>query len=397
MSKYLLLFCFVGFSLGQLGRITLADGVAVTLLDIAVFFFVSYSLIRASREKRKYSAKLLWPIGLFAAACIISLAVNFFLLTSDQFAVALLYLVRWLLYAGVYLSIVLYKSLKEKELVIYLLGAGIVHLLIGAVQYFFYPDLRKLYHLGWDDHLYRLVGGLIDPNYQGALFVLLFILLFIIIIDWIRRYKSREFVISAFLLLITIIEIVLTYSRSSLVMLGTGLATLFLFLGNKKLILLSSGCVVLFIIIFSNTFIEGLNPFRTASISARFSSMREAVTIIKDNSVFGVGFNAYRYAQHRYGFRESERWQTSHADAGTDNSFLFVFATTGIVGLLAYVYLLRNMLQLARSKIKKTAILPLTAFVSITALIVDSFFVNSLFYTFFMFWIWVLVGFTENR
>lgn len=396
MNRYFFICCFVGVALGQLVRFPISDGVAVTLLDASVLLFVGNFLVGFITKKQKIRASLSYPIFLFVAACILSLLVNLFLYMPSQIGVASLYLVRWLLYAGVYFAVLQYKELQEKELIFLLLGTGVVQLIGGLWQYYFFPDLRVLYYLGWDDHLYRLIGVFIDPNYQGAMFVLLFIVLLGLFIQHIKKKHVRFFGIGIMLLL-SLSEIVLTYSRSALVMLTASFGTFFFFLGNKKLLLMLLGVALFFVIIFSNTYIEGLNPFRTASIFARISSMKEAVIIIKDNPVFGVGFNTFRYAQNAYGLRVSERWQTSHADAGTDNSFLFVLATTGIVGFSAYLYLLSRMLLLAKKHISKKTIIPLITFTSLVGIIVDSFFVNSLFYSFFMFWMWALVGFTENN
>lgn len=396
MNRILLIFCFVGLSLGQLARITLTDGVAFTLLDVAVVLFVGYSAYDMVRKKERLKGVLLFPIGLFVAACIISLLVNLPLLLPDQFLVAVLYLFRWVLYAGVYFSIVRLR-IKDAELIRYFIFAGIVQLFIGIIQYFYFSDLRKIYYLGWDDHLYRLVGAFIDPNYQGAFFVLLFILLFIQLVKNIKKYRRPYFIVSACLTLLTLTGIVLTYSRSALVMLAVSLIGLLMTIGNKKLVIGLSVCTLVFVILFSNTYIEGLNPFRTASVYARISSVKEVSTIIADNPVFGIGFNAFRYAQHRYGYRTSERWQVSHADAGTDNSFLFVFATTGILGLLAYLNIVKESIRLCILKMKKSNMLPVITCISLIGLIVDSFFVNSLLYSFFMFWIWILLGATESR
>ena len=96
----------------------------------------------------------------------------------------------------------------------------------------------------------------------------------------------------------------------------------------------------------SDTSVEGLNPFRTVSSGERLKSFNEGVYIFEKNSVLGVGFNTYRYAQVRYSIRNQIGAAGSNADAGTDNSWLFVAATTGIVGLvffcLSYFYLLKS-------------------------------------------------------
>lgn len=397
MNYFLLIVCFVGFSLGQFARVTIGNGVAVTLLDLSVFLFVLYHAALMIRERRQIQGKLIKPLGLFLGICLLSLLVNFPHLTKQEFLVSFLYLFRFVMYTSLYFVFVTFRIVTGKEFLKLFITSGAVHVLLGLLQYFFYPDLRQLYFLGWDDHLYRLVGAFIDPNFEGALFVLIFTALFMLLWNKKKSYMVKDFLGIGVFLLITLLSLVLTYSRSALVMLVVSLALFAFFLGNKKLVGAVGILTLVFIIVFSNISIEGLNPFRTASVAARISSMKEALVIIHDNPIFGVGFNAFRYAQHRYGFRTSEVWQTSHADAGTDNSYLFVFATAGIFGLISFLYLLSSMVRLIQNYMKKDHLLPTIALISLCGLCIDSFFVNSLFYTFFLFWIWSILGVMESK
>lgn len=102
----------------------------------------------------------------------------------------------------------------------------------------------------------------------------------------------------------------------------------------------------------------------------------------------GVGFDAYRYAQSKEGFLK-ENVGTSHSGAGTDNSFLFVFATTGVVGLLIYLFATYKLLK---ASYKKSTLPSRVLFASYMALMVGSFFVNALFYPFLLIWLWILMG-----
>jgi hypothetical protein len=100
-----------------------------------------------------------------------------------------------------------------------------------------------------------------------------------------------------------------------------------------------------------------------------------------------VGFNAYRYAQRDYGFLEEERWQLSHAGAGADSSLLFVLATTGILGLGAYLKIWLKVLE--KSGSKKNRLLVLTV---LGVLLSHSLFLNSLFYPWIMAWLWLVLA-----
>jgi len=45
--------------------------------------------------------------------------------------------------------------------------------LLGILQYIFIPDTRFLRLLNWDDHYYRMIGTIFDPNFLGILLVIL--------------------------------------------------------------------------------------------------------------------------------------------------------------------------------------------------------------------------------
>jgi len=130
---------------------------------------------------------------------------------------------------------------------------------------------------------------------------------------------------------------------------------------------------------------EGGKIERTYTIEARLINYQQALMIAKEHPFFGVGFNTYRYAQRDYGFFEAEEWRISHSGAGADNSWLFVLATTGAFGFLSYLWFWGRALKESK---KKTIVL-----VSLLALIIHAFFVNSLFYSWIMAWIWILLAF----
>ena len=140
--------------------------------------------------------------------------------------------------------------------------------------------------------------------------------------------------------------------------------------------------------------------FRIASSEARVESAIVAVNIAKDNLLTGVGFNAYRYAQINYGFRNLINSEKSHADAGADNSFLFVLATTGIFGLLIYLNFLKELFKKTYTTYKKESsysmrkTFSIVTLSSLSGIIINAFFINSLFYPFILIWLFILMGIT---
>jgi O-antigen ligase len=114
--------------------------------------------------------------------------------------------------------------------------------------------------------------------------------------------------------------IYLTYSRSALLMLVVSLFVFLWFYGMKKYLAGVFVLLLIFLFFSPKSFqTEGTNIFRIASSEARIESAKTAIEIAQKQPLFGVGFNAYRYAQNRYGYLTDKKWGETHAGAGTDN------------------------------------------------------------------------------
>lgn len=396
---------FLGlFPLGEVFRFNLGNDFSIKPVDIAaaILFAVWISL-----KFKKWGIELnnlLFSILSVVAIMCISLAINVKNLSASEIFVGISYILRWILYASLFF-IVKDFSEKFKEKIIYLLLiVGALFTVFGFMQYFFYSNLRNLYYLGWDEHINRMFSTFLDPNFAGAFLVLYLFFLLGILLYSLNNKKAKQLWIIGLLSVFALVSIFLTYSRSALIML---LITTIIFSILAKKLKWIFGIILIstvFIGISSKNFnVENINLFRIASAEARIDSAKEAIEIIKNNSFLGVGFNTYRYAQIKYGFRNIAGSKLSHADAGTDNSFLFVLATMGIIGLIFYLNLLWKILKKAYENYRiyknqdARKYIGLILLSSIGGVIVDSFFINSLFYSFIMIWMWVLLGLSKNK
>jgi len=178
-------------------------------------------------------------------------------------------------------------------------------------------------------------------------------------------------------------------------MLASGVLV-FLFLANRKkemiaFIILFS--LFLVIILNNKLFGEGTKLFRTASISARQVSANEAIDTFKKNPITGVGYNSYKFALQKYKSYENKSIKPRSA-FGTDNSFLFILATSGIIGFTSFLYLVFQIMRLTVYQNKTQSIYFLS---SIVVLGIGSLFNNLLFYPFIMIWYFILLGLTESK
>lgn len=381
-KKILAVLLVLSLALGEVIRIPLdflglkfavfspTDFIALILICLGIF----------SSGKKFFRGKLALPIFIFAGVALLSLLVNTKSLQPSEFIVSLLYLLRWLTFAGVYFIVRDFNFKTKKTFLSWLVVSSFVIILLGFVQYFLYPDLRNLYYSGWDEHLYRLFSTFLDPNFAGAFLVLGFIL---------SLGLNRNL---WFVSILTFVAILLTYSRSAFLMFAASICVFLLLIGKKKLLVgILLLLVVGIILIPKNLKSEGVNLLRTASITARQEEAKKALLIVRENPIFGVGFNAYRWAQIRYGLIQKT---DIHSGAGTDNSFLFVLATTGVIGFCAFIYLWYKILQQARLTRSTVSFIVIA---STAGLFADSLFINSLFYSKILVWMWVLVGVMESK
>jgi len=393
--NYLIIFLLIIFPIAELGKIRLGS-IAFSLNDILLLATFILWAVLDYKKIRKTRFYLLKPILLFISIGVFSLAINFINLKINEFFISFLYLIRWGLYSSIYFILVTRdKEFIKKIKYILLIPISIV-LLSGIFQFLYYPSLKNLFYLGWDEHLYRLFSTFLDPNFAGTFLVISLIYLAFIAWQSYLKKKNNMLILISILAIVNLVSIYLTYSRSALIMLLVS-SFIFLFLIKKmKLLLLLLVIFVSLIFLSPKAFqTEGTNILRIFSSQERIKSAQIAVNIIGQNPIFGVGFNSYRYAQNKYASLNDSKWEVTHSGAGTDNSFLFVLATTGFIGFGIYLYLVYKVFLLGKEKNNNPASIVLISVLS--GLLVNSLFINSLFYVFILQWVWILAAITENN
>lgn len=378
MTRIFAVLLVLGFIVGNLYKFSFfSQYVHISLLDITIFVLILLSLLinrlsfKAALQKYR---PLTLSIYIFLFTATISLLISFFHFGLPITVIAALYLFRWLLYSLFFASVV---QLNKQPVVNYLpYYLGIVTAIVGLGQYLFFPDIRALQVLEWDPHYFRVVGTFLDPGFTGL------ILVFTLILLTLHPLKNR--LVNLISWTASYLAFALTYSRSSYL---AFLAAMAYIAWRRK----SLKFVLFIVILFFTTLYalprspggEGVNLERTSSIQARIANWKNSLTIIKDHPLLGVGFNTYRYTQREYGFLDDSNWLKSHAGAGADSSLLFVAATTGVVGLAAYLWYLRSLYQLSTINYSLKA--------TLVAVLVHSLFLNSLFYPAIMVWLSLLI------
>lgn len=389
LLKILFPILFIVYSLGEVARINIFSSVNSGFFDIILLCILFIWIIFS--KKSKY--ELLKPLILFSSAAILSLLINITRFTSTELFISSLYLVRFILYAGIYFVLIDVDKKLISRIPFYMFISGLLFMIFGFIQYFFYPTLKNLYYLGWDDHMYRLYSTFLDPNFAGV-FLVLFLVFVFIMRDKILPEKYIWIIYIA--MIMNIAAIVITFSRGALLMLLVCVLTYSFITKNWKIAAgLITTFVIIFIILSPKFYLENINLFRFASTEARLETSKNAITYFKKNPM-GVGFNTYRFARKEYELTDWAGYGPSHAGSGVDNSFILVLVTGGVLGFAAYVYLIYRIFKLGYSRINKNKA-GLVLVVSLAGLVVNSMFINSLFYSFLMVWMFTLAGLTENN
>lgn len=403
--KFIFIIFLGTFSIGEIIRFDLGNNIYVKMVDIAAAILLLAWILNNFKDliKKVKSNSLFTSIMWVVLIMCISLVVNFKNFSGNEILASFSYTVRWVLYASLFFIVKSFTpKFKEKVSYLLLMVGGLI-IFFGFIQYFFYSNLRNLYYLGWDEHMHRMFSTFLDPNFAGAFFVMYLMLLLGIFLYFFENNKIKNTYFVGLVSIFSILSIFLTYSRSALIMLLT--STVIFCVLTRKLkwtigIILIWG---IFVIVSSKSFyIENMNLWRTASAEARIDTALIAVKIIRENPILGIGFNTYRYVQINYGFRNSVNANISHADAGTDNSLLFIFATTGVVGLIIYLNLILKMMKKSYDNYTKHTKKNIQKYIAIAlissmgGILINSIFINSLFYSFILIWIWLMLGLTES-
>lgn len=299
------------FSLGQLGRVSFFNQqinfylYEVILLVTLFFLFLKYKLNPIKNAWKKHKS-----IFLFLFILLLSLLINLQSFSLFQNVVGFLYFFRLVLYLLYFFYLSHHPFPIKKGLFL----IAVITVFSTLIQYFFYPDLRNLFYQGWDPHLYRTFGVFFDTSISAAIFGIFFLTI-------------NQPVIKMIYLILT----ALSFSRSTY--LGLSLSLIFLFTNKKQF-----NKIFLFFVFFAGLvfFIpkpsgEGVNLKRLYSITSRIEDYQAGFNFWKNKPLIGYGYNRIRYIKNN---------NSVHSGAAFSSSFLTVLVSSGILGLLSFIYVL---------------------------------------------------------
>lgn len=360
---------------GQLFKLPLSPNSGITLLDITVLALAGFGLFRLRAKLQKPPLALTGAL-LFILVATTSLVLTPLSLTPPQYFASFLYTLRfgayvllgWEIYSGVYPQL-------NNQVPRILISSGVSLAILGLAQFIFLPDLRFLAKDGWDPHYFRTVSTFLDPNFLGAYLTLTLILLS----QKLTRKKDYLLFTLVYLALLT------TFSRGSYLAFLVSFITLSFLHKSAKMGIITT-CLFLGLLtgfyIYQKEVAQPRGVDRIRSAELRLNTWQWGGTLFQNHLLLGVGFNAYRYALDQYNLAD-ENFLSSHGSSTNDSSLLFVAATTGVVGLFAFLFFLFSMMQVNN-----------LAAAGISGLVIQSFFTNILFYPFIL--IWIILMFSKQ-
>lgn len=365
--------------LGEFGRFPFGESVfAVRVTDILLLFSLSFLAVWQIAIQRK----ILIPKGFLYLSFF--WLIGFISLLFSGNLNGIFYLIRFILYSLSFwlgYSLIISKVTSFEKIIKDFLVVGLILSSIGFLQLIFYPDFKFLEQFGYDPHVNRLASTFLDPNFLGTFLNICFIFSIFLY----QKLKDKRII---FLTAIYFLAIIFTYSRSSYLMLLVEILIIS-FASNKRIIffLFILG-IALFIFIprVSERVIGGFSLDKSAN--ERIESWQNGLNIFNKNPILGVGFNNLRQE-----FEKNNQFKVfssgeGHSGAGIDSSLIFVLATTGILGFLIYI---SWWVLIIRQNFSKFFILAL-----ILGLMINSIFINSLFYPPIMFTYFLILGSISN-
>lgn len=333
LHKFFIFAVLVFFLLGQIGRISLLGQqiniylYEPVLLLYTVYLFYCFGIAPFKLRLAKMGGVLL---GVLGASLLFSLG----LFTRFDNLIALLYLLRLTMYITFFLYFYYAASIDKKlksHIQNSLITFGITTIVVSLVQYFLYPDLRNLFYLGWDPHLFRVFGLFFDTFLSGAIYGLMALFFYFSNEGFLKnKYLKWSFFGIYFSF------VFLTYSRS---LYGAFLVVALFILARRsmRIAVLFTVLFIVVLVVLPKPFGEGVNLFRTYSLVSRAKDYKDAVELWSKRPVLGYGYNTIRALKLKNGLLDKKTADISHSGASFHSSFLIILVTGGIIGLIAYV------------------------------------------------------------
>jgi O-antigen ligase len=392
-AEFLTIGFLASIALGQIAKVPLISTdiktAPVLLSDLIAALLCSWllaSVLIAGRIHLDLSARYL---GAFVASNILAIAVSTLRFGLDSTAVVFstLYLLRWSMYAGLYVfALTALRTSAAPRLIALTVGVCTVFAVFGIFQSIFLPNFAFIVYpdaipyVDWDVQGNRLVSSFLDPNFAGA-----FILFGLLYAHARGATLDRQ---PYPLLAVFWVALILTLSRSSILAAIVGLGIVTVRTGNFRKLFLPVLILALVGWLAADQLMSFAAQYQKLTVAdpsalRRLAAWLLAWRVFVDNPILGIGYNTFGVVRGAYSASTA-----GNAAFGSDGGLLYVAAVSGIVGvaLLGRVFWRLTRLGLRTYREKQlppnVRVLGLTLHAWIPSLILHSAASNSIFYPF---------------
>ena len=254
-------------------------------------------------------------------------------IVAEDKRVALIGSIRFSMYVFIYYSIAYKLKIKDKLNVIMLsfLGVASISGILSIIQLI----NLKLSHIQLSEE-HRIASFLENPNNLGSYTILsIFIVLLLFLNE--KEKKKKSILLISFILLI--INIVLSESRNALLALFLGAVLVAIIYDKRALIFSILLPIIMFIIPQSRYRI--LDIFNPDQNSSRFKIWKSAELMIKDNPLFGSGYDNFAVKYPTYVYHNPDLLvHGSYKAQHPHNIFLKIQSELGIIGTTLFILFL---------------------------------------------------------
>jgi O-antigen ligase len=363
---------------GEFGQFPFGSTSSISLLDIGSVVTIGFLVIWSIGISKKvvFPRVFYWLVG-FGVCGVIGAIIN------NEWS-GLVYLVRFIVYSlwcWVGYALVKSKVVTVNGWLWVLILSGILLFISGVIQLIWLPDLRVLESYGYDPHLNRMTGSLLDPNFFGGL-------MGVGLVVALNQFLEHKKKVGLIIAIIFGLGVVLSFSRSAYLMVGVMSMGLAFWRSKKLLIVLALIVGILFVTVprFGDRVIGGFQA--DASAKERIESWQKGLTVWQSSPVFGVGFNNIRIVSEKEGLLKIFSSNGGNSGAGVDSSALFVMATTGVMGLICFGGFWGSVWRKVWENKSSNGVF----LIVFCGLFIQSWFVNSLFLPIIMMWIYLWAG-----
>ncbi len=327
------------YPLGQLTRLSFLNQ-QVNLYAYELAMACAFILLILKLRVKPFKTRMSRPALILMGTLAVSFLLSIYRYDAYENAVGFLYFARlgFYLFHFLYLLEFMRNNRTAKQFLGRELAATVLILVVASViQYLFYPNLRNLLYQGWDPHLYRVFAFFFEPYLAGAAIGLSIMYVYFRGNGW-GKFK---WVVLAVLFVL----LMLTFSRTVYAAAFLTFTLYFLQRRSMKRILLLFVSFAVLAYLIPKPVGVGVQLLRTFSIETRLRNAGEGIAMWIKSPVAGVGYNRIRYAKAHEGI--TGKYGISHAAASYHSSFVTMLASAGVMGFLAFGYLLFRFLGIS--------------------------------------------------